>query len=182
VSATGSDPNGDALTYAWDLDNDGTFETPGQTATFTAPAAPATLTVRVRATDTGGLSAIDTATVNVIWDFSGFFPPVDNPPTINGVKAGQAVPVKFGLGGDQGLAVLAAGSPTVSGPVSCVSPSAGPGTAAASAGGSSLQYDPSTDQYTWAWKTDKVWAGTCRILTVTLVDGTTHQALFDFDR
>src|SRR6202008_4807316 len=31
VSATGSDPNGGTLTYAWDLDNNGSFETPGQT-------------------------------------------------------------------------------------------------------------------------------------------------------
>jgi predicted extracellular nuclease len=32
VSATGSDPNGDPLTYAWDLDNNGSFETSGQSA------------------------------------------------------------------------------------------------------------------------------------------------------
>ncbi|HEX9260399.1 MAG TPA: PxKF domain-containing protein, partial [Acidimicrobiales bacterium] len=182
LSATGSDPNGDSLTYAWDLDNDGTFETPGQSVTLTAPAAPATLTVRVRATDTGGLSATDAATVNVIWRFSGFFSPIDNLPTVNLVKAGQAVPVKFGLLGDQGLGVLAAGSPTVSGPVPCASPSAGAGAAAESAGGSRLQYDPLTDRYTWVWKTDRAWADTCRILTVTLVDGTAHQALFHFTR
>ena len=36
VTATGSDPNGDTLTYAWDLDDNGSFETPGQSATFSA--------------------------------------------------------------------------------------------------------------------------------------------------
>ena len=67
VSATGSDPDGGALTYAWDLDDDGTFETPGQTATFSAAAidGPATQTIGVQATDPGGLSATATATVDI---------------------------------------------------------------------------------------------------------------------
>ena len=34
LSATGTDPNGDALTYDWDLDDNGSYETPGQTVTF----------------------------------------------------------------------------------------------------------------------------------------------------
>ena len=36
------------LTYAWDLDNNGSFETPGQTATFSAAAltAPGTHTIK----------------------------------------------------------------------------------------------------------------------------------------
>jgi hypothetical protein len=35
--------------------------------------------------------------------FTGFFQPIDNQPTINTMKAGAAVPVKFSLGGNQGL-------------------------------------------------------------------------------
>ena len=38
VTATGTDPDGDPVTFAWDLDNDGTFETAGQSATFSAAA------------------------------------------------------------------------------------------------------------------------------------------------
>jgi predicted extracellular nuclease len=67
VSAAGSDPDSDTLTYAWDLDNNGSFETAGQSATFSAATSdgPSAYTVKVRAIDPGGLSAVDSATVNV---------------------------------------------------------------------------------------------------------------------
>lgn len=68
LTAAGSDPNvADVLTYEWDLDNDGTFETAGQSVTFSAAAidGPATRTVQVRATDPGSMSATDTATVDI---------------------------------------------------------------------------------------------------------------------
>ncbi len=45
-------------------------------------------------------------------DFSGFFPPVDNVPFVNKVKAGRAIPIKFSLNGDQGLEILD-GSPLI---------------------------------------------------------------------
>ena len=35
-------------------------------------------------------------------------------------------------------------------------------------------------QYSYIWKTDKDWAGTCRELRVLLVDGTLHTARFKF--
>ncbi len=67
VTASGTDPESGSLQYAWDLDNDGTFETAGQTATFSATAidGPATRTIAVRVTDDGGLTATDTATVTI---------------------------------------------------------------------------------------------------------------------
>ena len=36
LSGTANDPNGDSLTYAWDLDGNGSFETPGQSVSFSA--------------------------------------------------------------------------------------------------------------------------------------------------
>ena len=112
------------------------------------------------------------------YDFSGFLGPVDNLPTVNAIKAGRAVPVTFGLGGDQGLGIFAAASPSSqritcdsNAPLSDVD-------LTTTTGGSALTYDPATDTYTYVWKTDKAWAGTCRQLVVQLVDGTFHLASF----
>jgi len=67
LTANGSDPNGDTLTYAWDLDDNGSFETPGQSASFDASLldGPSNYTVNVRATDPLGVSAQASANVNV---------------------------------------------------------------------------------------------------------------------
>src|SRR5262249_6238728 len=191
VSATGSDLENGPLSYAWDLDNNGSFETSGQSVTFSAVGldGPSSQIIKVQVTDNGGLSAVAQATVNVqnadptvdipvvspepsikgsavtasatfsdpgpdvpftctvdygdgsgalagtvagytctgpshvyanvgsylvtvsvtdkdsgtgshstshavVYNFSGFFQPVDNLPVINSVKAGQAIPVK----------------------------------------------------------------------------------------
>ena len=51
-------------------------------------------------------------TYSIIYAFTGFFQPVDNLPARNSVKAGSAIPVKFSLGGNQGLGIMAAGFPT----------------------------------------------------------------------
>jgi hypothetical protein len=67
VSAAGTDANGDALTYAWDLDNDGSFETAGQTAAFSAALldGPTSRTIRVQVTDTGGKTGVASTVVDV---------------------------------------------------------------------------------------------------------------------
>ena len=45
------------------------------------------------------------------WPWEGFFAPVDPMPVVNTVKAGQAIPMKFSLGGDRGLAIFVEDSP-----------------------------------------------------------------------
>jgi hypothetical protein len=113
--------------------------------------------------------------------FTGFLSPVENPPTFNTVHAGSAVPVKFSLAGDQGLNILAAGSPASQNIACDDTAPINPLEETVTAGGSGLQYDALTDVYTYVWKTQKSWAGTCRQLVVTLSDGTDHVANFQFN-
>ena len=239
------DPNGDTLTYAWDIDNNGRFETNGQSVTFSAAGldGPTSATVAVQAGNPLGLTAVATVTVNVlnakpsvntptvapepstegqsvtasatfsdagvadthtctvdygdgsgvqaatactspwtapshtyptyrtytltisvtdddggvgtstgshvvIFNWTGFFPPVDNLPTINVASAGSAIPVKFSLGGDKGLAVFAAGYPrTVLVPCNGTSAVEDAIEQTVTAGGSALSYDALAGQY-----------------------------------
>jgi hypothetical protein len=112
--------------------------------------------------------------------FSGFFPPVDNPPTVNTAKAGSAIPIKFSLGGNFGLNIFATLYPK-SQPVACESGvPQGDLEQTATPGSSSLSYAPTTDTYAYVWKTSKAWAGTCRQFIVKLNDATEHVVLFSF--
>ncbi len=272
VSASGSDPEAGSLSYAWDLDNNGSFETPGQIATFSAAGldGPNSYTITVQATDDVGQSAAASATVAVnnvaptvstptvspepsvqgssatasatfsdpgpdapftctinygdgsgdlsgavagsactgpshsystvgaytvtvsvtdkdgstgsnstthavVFDFSGFFQPVDNLPSWNKAKAGSAIPVKFSLGGDYGLNILKAGYPKA---IQIACPNSSEPTDAieetVTAGGSSLSYDPYLDEYIYVWKTNKLWAGKCYQFDLGLNDDTSH--------
>jgi len=139
-----------------------------------------TTTVTATADDGAGHTSECSFTVTVQYNFAGFFPPVANLPAVNLVQAGRAIPVKFSLSGDKGLGIFAAGSPA-SGPYACNSSDpATPLEDTVTAGGSSLSYDPTTDQYIYVWKTEKGWAGTCRQLVVQLNDGSIHRANFKF--
>ena len=115
-----------------------------------------------------------------LYNFEGFFSPVTNIPAFNIVNAGRSIPVKFSLGGNRGLNIFDAGYP-VSGEISC-DDSAQPVeiTETVNSGGSTLAYDASTDRYTYVWKTNSAWAGTCRRLILRFNDGTEQTALFKF--
>ncbi len=117
---------------------------------------------------------------SVVFSFTGFFAPLDNPPVLNVANAGRAIPVKFSLGGYQGMNILAANSPGSTATACDGSGGASVVEETAAAGGSSLTYDAATDQYTYVWKTQKSWARTCRQLILTLTDGTVHTANLQF--
>jgi hypothetical protein len=114
------------------------------------------------------------------YDFSGFFPPVDNLPALNVENAGRTIPVKFSLSGDQGLDIFAEGYPK-SQVIPCDSTALTNGTESTRPPGrSGLSYDSKEGQYTYGWKTERGWAGSCRQLVVKLKDGSFHRANFRF--
>lgn len=112
--------------------------------------------------------------------FGGFLSPVDARPTLNAVKAGAAVPVKFSLGGDFGLSIFTAGNPR-SQVIACDSTAdIDPIEQTVTPGGSSLGYDAATGTYSYVWKSDKAWKGTCRQLVLGFADGSFQRAHFLF--
>jgi hypothetical protein len=134
----------------------------------------------VTSTDNAGNSTTATNTYKVVYNFNGFFQPIDNLPTLNIATAGSAIPVKFSLGGNQGLAIFVSGFPASSA-IPC--DASEPGTVieeTVNTGNSSLSYNATTAQYNYVWKTDKAWKGTCRMLIVEINDGTQHLAKFRF--
>ena len=105
--------------------------------------------------------------------------PADRQPAdLNLANAGSSIPVKFSLSGFRGLNLFAPGYPA-SQPITC--PNGGGMTSKISPpGGSTLTYNPLTDQYKYGWQTDRRWKGTCRKLIVRLKDGTEKRANFRF--
>ena len=114
------------------------------------------------------------------YEFGGFQDPVDNPPSLNTVKAGSGVPVKFELSGDLGLDVLF-GTPTAT-QFTCDLSAGSDAVEATTSGNSGLHYDPATNTYTYVWKTQKGWANQCRTFEITLDDGSYRQAQFTFTK
>ena len=100
----------------------------------------------------------------------------------NTVKSGSAIPVKFRLGGNQGMTIFAANSPTFTmiacnamAPVDDVEE-------LSTATNSGLTWDAAAQQYVYVWKTSTTAqrAGSCYQLTVKFLDGTSQTAFFKF--
>ncbi|HKP35543.1 MAG TPA: PxKF domain-containing protein [Pyrinomonadaceae bacterium] len=153
-----------------------TTQTAGLASGASFPVGTTTNTFRV--TDGAGNYTECSFTVTVLYNFTGFFSPVNNPPVFNNVNAGKTIPVKFSLSGNKGLGIFAPGYP-VSQQIACnTSAPLSDLEGTETTGGSTLTYSP--DTYHYGWKTESGWAGTCRMLIVKLKDGTEHTALFKF--
>jgi hypothetical protein len=156
----------------------GFFYTPG--ANSLLPTGTASLSVEFSPSDLNYAVATKTITVEVTGglNFSGFYKPIKNMPAVNVVYAGTSIPMKFAVAGYRGSRVIASGSPTS---VEAVCPSSTPehdARRAVTLGRNGLHVRGYS--YTYVWKTNPAWANSCRKYVLTLVDGSTHEALFRF--
>jgi hypothetical protein len=113
---------------------------------------------------------------------------ISDQPAITTVNRGSTVEMEFDAGGNLGLDLLASDSPysrqvdcttlrTVTPGAQFITPRPLP-IPAETPGNSRLSYDPSTGRYTFPWKTDQAWGGTCREFVLTRDDGVQHRAYF----
>ena len=98
LMATGSDPDGDMLSYQWDAPS-GQFHGGGASTTWQAPGTSGEVTISVTVGDGNGGSASDTATIMVTYPWGAYAHSSDQ--RIYGVAAGEVSP------GDAARAALA---------------------------------------------------------------------------
>jgi len=117
------------------------------------------------------------ATVAVRWAFTGFVGRKAPPALNTGIIPGNTISMKFSLGGNRGMSVLA-GSPTVEAyPCNATLPQPGAG----SPNVGTLAYNATAQQYTYNYHTLASRASkSCVQFSLTLADGSIHTALFQF--
>ncbi len=157
----------------------GTFTYSPAAGEFLDASASRTLSVTFQPSSANYTSVSGSVSLAVLYPWSGFFEPTNNPQVLNRVKAGAAIPVRFSLGGNQPAPVLATGSPEITA-VKCPKWTADAIEETVSASTSSLQYESSTGRYVFTWKTQTNWANTCRRFRLVLKDGTSREAIFRF--
>jgi hypothetical protein len=136
-------------------------------------------TVTCTATDNAGNTATATASYQVVYGFTGFTAPVDNPPVVNLTKAGQTVPLKWRLTDANSAPVTNLTTVTVTvTTTSCTGGALDP-LPPDTAGSSGLQ-NLGNGYYQYNWQTPKSYAGTCKKLALDVGDATLHTALFQF--
>lgn len=171
---------------SWNEDHGGFRNTPGEAVSIdlTPYAGMSNLQLRWHyydptTSDFDWYAQIDDAGLACIYDFSGFFEPVNNPPEVNQVRAGRTVPFNFSLNGDRGLDIFASDYPATQ-EIDCTSlEPIGPLTPI-NTRVTRLEYHAGSDQYRYSWRTNRSWAGTCQQFVMRLDDGTDHIADFEF--
>jgi hypothetical protein len=136
--------------------------------------------------DTKFNGSTDTEAHNVNYTFAGFFSPVDNLPVMNAAQAGQAIPIKWRLTDAAGVGISdpnSFGNPPTAGltsySIACDGTSPSSQVEEYAPGESGLQY-LGNGNWQINWKTPKTYGGTCRLMVITLRDGSTHTAQFKF--
>jgi PKD repeat protein len=134
----------------------------------------------VHATDNAGNTRAVTHTYTVGFVFTGFFAPVDNLPVVNAGNAGRTIPIKWRLADGQGRPITALSSfvDLRDSPMACdAAPEDVLEDLLTVTTASTLHYDARDDQFIYHWRTVKGVVG-CRLLQLTLSDGSKHWAKF----
>jgi hypothetical protein len=132
------------------------------------------------ATDNAGNQATASLTYQVLaWTDGGFFAPVNMGGTLNTVKAGSTVPLKFTVfAGPTELTSTTVVKSFAARQVSCATlDAASDPVEVTSTGGTSLRYDTTAHQFVQNWKTPSS-AGACYVVTMTTQDGSQLAANF----
>jgi hypothetical protein len=141
-----------------------------------------THTMTATAKDNAGRTATATRQYTVkAWTFKGFYQPVDMNNTINTVKGGSTVPIKFELlkGTTELTDTANVVQPLKAQKISCTTLTGDPEDLIEMTvtGGTSLRYDTTGGQFIYNWKTP-TGAGTCYNVTISSLDGSSQTAYF----
>jgi len=154
-----------------------------QTVTVSVPATGAVgpRSVNVTATDNAGNSTTKSCGYDVGYQVAPFSAPVNNLPTVNSAKAGQAIPVKWRITDANGVGISDPASfagVTSTGGASCSATSVDAIETYATTSG--LQY-LGNGNWQFNWKTPNTYAGSCRRMKLNLADFSDgHVADFQF--
>jgi hypothetical protein len=135
-----------------------------------------TTTVNCTATDAAKNTVQGSFLINVQRTFTGFYQPVDTGRTVNLVKAGSTLPLKFEVfAGSTELSALDIFKPLSAKTVACSANETVAEIETLTSGSTALKYE--NGQYIWNWKTPSK-AGTCYQVAVITVDGAELTAQF----
>jgi hypothetical protein len=132
------------------------------------------------ATDLAGNTATASASYRVVYGFSGFNAPTQNPAVLNVLKAGRSVPLRWRVVNAQGAPVTNLASASVAAiAISC--PSATENRIGVYGGGSGQLQNLGNGYYQLDWQSSSSLRGACRRLELNLGDGVVRPALFKFN-
>jgi hypothetical protein len=132
------------------------------------------------ATDNAGNQSTKSTSYTVLsWNDTGFYNPVNMGGTLNTVKAGSTVPMKFNVYAGSELTDTSVVKSFTSKSISCstLDVTGTDPVEFTTTGGTSLRYDSTGGQFIQNWKTPSG-AGTCYVVTMTTQDGSTLSADF----
>jgi hypothetical protein len=123
-------------------------------------------------------------TLTILYNFTGFFQPVDNLPTLNSANSGQAIPLKWRITDANGNPVTNLANVTVKVTSLACSLGTTPDLPQESAPGNSGWQDQGNGNYQFNWKTPKEYAKSCKTVKLDLGEGPGMErtALFQFPK